>query len=38
MRAYSTLPGIAAYLASDAASYHSGDIITIDGSSMAALF
>lgn len=30
--------GIAAYLASDAASYHTGDIITVDGGWMAALF
>lgn len=34
----SDFEGIAAYLASDAASFHSGDVITIDGSSMAALF
>ena len=33
----SDLEGIAAYLASDAATFHSGDVITIDGSSMAAL-
>ena len=30
--------GIAAYLASDAAAYDTGDIITIDGGRMASLF
>ena len=30
--------GIIAYLASDAASFHTGDIITIDGGWMAAMF
>lgn len=31
------LEAIAAYLASDAASFHSGDVITIDGGAMATL-
>jgi len=34
----SDMEGIAAYLASDASSFHSGDVLTIDGSTMAALF
>lgn len=34
----SDFEGIAAYLASDAASYHTGDIITIDGGWMSSLF
>lgn len=32
------LEGIAAYLASDSASFHTGDVITIDGGRMASLF
>ena len=32
------LEAIAAYLASDAASFHTGDVITIDGGAMASLF